>query len=113
VLPAAKSELCILQKPIDRLTAGLNRPPDMRKKIQTLTIKLKPKETEIYSITIGLNPAVAFVVVSTGVLEWAFATCVPAKAKNKNRVVPTHSPIAATNMFLTSLFIHIVQGSPR
>ena len=65
-------------------------------------------------MTMGLNPAVAFVVVaSAGVLECAFATCVPAKAKNRKSVVPTHSPIDATNIFLTSLFIHMVHGSPR
>ena len=63
-------------------------------------------------MTIGLKPAVAFVVVdSAGVFDWAFATWVPAKAKNRNMVVPTHSPIAATNMFFTSLFIHIVHGN--
>jgi hypothetical protein len=47
------------------LTAGLNKPPEIRKKIHTFTIKLNPNETEMYSMTIGLNPAVAFVVVDS------------------------------------------------
>jgi hypothetical protein len=85
----------------------------------------------IYSITIGLKPTVAFVVVdSAGVCEWAFATWVPANAKKRkliivrtqsrcaflqrtHSVVPTHSPTDATNIFLTSLFIHIVHGRPK
>lgn len=29
-------------------------------------------------------------------LDWMLATCVPAKAKNRNMVVPTNSPIVAT-----------------
>lgn len=67
------------------LTAGLNKPPDMRKKIHTLTMRLKPKETDMYNITMGLNPTVAFVVVdSLGVFDCALATCVPAKAKKRN-----------------------------
>lgn len=33
---------------------------------------------------------------SVAALDWILATCVPAKAKNKNIVVPTNSPIVAT-----------------
>lgn len=61
-------------------------------------------------------------------LDWMLATWVPAKAKKRNMVVPTNSPIVATksggvswvwggqgrggdSRFLTLLFIHCVQGS--
>lgn len=37
-------------------------PPEIRKKIHTLTIKLKPNEREMYINTIGLKPVFAFVV---------------------------------------------------
>lgn len=66
----------------------------MRKNIHTLTMRLKPKEIAMYNITIGLNPTVAFVVVdSLGVFDWAFATCVPANAKNKNLDIIRTDPL--------------------
>ena len=75
----------------------LNRPPEIRKKIQTFTIRLKPKATAIYNSTMGLKP-VAAPVVEFCELSWApiFATWVPAKAKKRNIVVPTNSPMVAT-----------------
>ena len=37
----------VVKSPDEELTAGLNRPPEMRKKIHTFTIKLKPNATEM------------------------------------------------------------------
>ena len=69
----------------------------MRKKIHTLVIKLKPNESAMYKSTIGLNPVSALVVVWLPLSSAPmFATCVPAKAKNRNMVVPMNSPIDAT-----------------
>ncbi len=34
----------------------MKRPPEMRKKIQTLTIKLNPNDKAMYNKTIGLKP---------------------------------------------------------
>ena len=75
-------------------TAGLNKPPLMRKNTQTLTARLKPNDRLMYSNTdaLALNgPVVGFAAAIK------FATCVPAKAKNKNRNVPTNSPRKATS----------------
>ena len=74
----------------------MNKPPDILKKIQTFTIKLKPKQTAMYKSTVGLKPVEAFVVVLSVVAAPALATCVPAKAKKRNMVVPTNSPTVAT-----------------
>lgn len=62
------------------------RPPLIRKKIQTLTIKLKPKDSEMYMSTCGLKPVSAFVVVLVSVAPM-LATCVPANAKKRNMVL--------------------------
>lgn len=43
----ARIGLIARQRSMANVTAGLNRPPLMRKKIQTLTIRLKPKTTEM------------------------------------------------------------------
>lgn len=81
-----------------KVTAGLNRPPLMRKKIQTLTIREKAKTRAIYWRTAGEKPVSAPVVVL--VSDWAeepmLATWVPEKAKKRNMVVPTNSPMKAT-----------------
>jgi hypothetical protein len=83
---------------IFHLTAGLNKPPLIRKNIQALTIKLKPKDRAIYKVVEGLNE------LSPGVL---FAVVVPAKAKNKNMNVPMNSPTRATkSKLLSTLFSH-------
>lgn len=47
---------------IKNVCDGTYSPPEIRKKIQTLTIKLKPNEREMYISTIGLKPVEAFVV---------------------------------------------------
>lgn len=38
------------------LIYALNKPPEMRKKIQTFTMSEKPKAMAMYSSTIGLKP---------------------------------------------------------
>lgn len=48
---------------IAKVTAGLNKPPEMRKKIQTLTMREKPKTREMYCRTWGEKPVSAPVVV--------------------------------------------------
>ena len=80
-----------------KVTAGLNNPPDMRKKIQTLTMSEKAKTRAMYCKTAGEKPVAAPVVVLASLpLEPTLATWVPAKAKKRNMVVPTNSPMKAT-----------------
>lgn len=68
-----------------KVTAGLNRPPEMRKKIQTLTMSEKPKTREMYCRTCGEKPPVeAPVVVLEAPEELMLATWVPEKAKKRN-----------------------------
>lgn len=81
---------------IAKVTAGLKRPPDMRKKIQTLTMRENPKTREMYCRTGGEKPVSAPVVVLEDPADLIFATCVPEKAKKRNMVVPTNSPTKAT-----------------
>jgi hypothetical protein len=38
------------------LTAGLNNPPLILKNTQALTIRLKPKQSEMYNNVAGLSP---------------------------------------------------------
>jgi hypothetical protein len=62
----------------------------MRKKIQTLTAREKPKASEMYRSAarfMGLSP------------RRLFATCVAAKAKKRKRKVPTNSPKQEMNMW--------------
>jgi hypothetical protein len=89
-------------------TAGLNNPPLMRKKIHALTMRLKPNDREIYSNVAGLNPVAAPVVELSAVCPAPIlATCVPPKAKKRNRVVPTNSAITATmSVILLAIFHH-------
>ena len=47
---------------IASVTAGLNNPPEIRKKTHTLTISEKPNDSAIYISTCGLKPFAAFVV---------------------------------------------------
>jgi hypothetical protein len=39
-----------------QLTAGLNKPPEIRKKTHTFTIREKPKTRAMYNKTSGLKP---------------------------------------------------------
>lgn len=71
-------------KSIAKVTAGLNNPPDMRKKIQTLTMREKPKTREMYWRTCGEKPVSAPVVVLDEPADWMLATWVPEKAKKRN-----------------------------
>ena len=85
-------------KAIPKDTAGLKRPPETRKKIHALTARLKPNAREIYSklevltaaTVVPFSPsAVAPVTDVVGML----ATLVAPRARSKNKVVPTYSPI--------------------
>lgn len=80
------------------VTAGLNKPPLMRKKIQTLTISENEKTSAMYCSTAGEKPVSAPVVVlePDAALVPIFATWVPENAKNRNIMVPTNSPMKAT-----------------
>lgn len=75
----------------EKLTAGLKAPPVTLTKAQTFTIRLKPKAKAMYS---RLLVEGSFAALAGAVL----ATCVPAKAKNKNKKVPTNSPIPKTRL---------------
>lgn len=55
--------LRVLVNIIAKVTAGLNNPPDIRKKIQTLTMSEKAKIKAMYCKTAGENPVSAPVVV--------------------------------------------------
>jgi hypothetical protein len=81
-----------------KLTAGLNNPPLMRKKIQALTARLNPNESDMYNSFDGSTPPVVepVVVLFAVFPEPIFATCVPPNAKKRKKVVPTNSPIIAT-----------------
>lgn len=79
------------------VTAGLNSPPEMRKKIHTLTMSEKAKTSAMYCRTAGEKPVSAPVVVLESLPEDPIlATWVPANAKKRNMVVPTNSPMKAT-----------------
>jgi hypothetical protein len=80
------------------LTAGLNSPPLIRKKIQALTMRLNPKDREMYNNFDGSTPPVFEPVVVLLAVDPSpmLATCVPPSAKKRNSVVPTNSPIIAT-----------------
>lgn len=66
------------------LTAGLKSPPLTRKKTHTFTARLKPNIKEIYSSRCKSGPV--------DVMVASLAICVPAKAKKRNKKVPTNSP---------------------
>lgn len=96
---------------IAKVTAGLNRPPDIRKNTQTLTMRLKLNTRAMYKRTLGEKPVASPVVVLDSELPAPMlATWVPAKAKNRNMVVPTNSPTKATKWFFALEPIHINHG---
>jgi hypothetical protein len=75
---------------IKSLTAGLNKPPLIRKNTHAFTASEKPKHSAMYCSCCGLLPASATVAPpDDGML---LATCVPDKAKYKKSTVPTNSP---------------------
>jgi len=75
----------------------------MRKKTQAFTAREKPNARLMYNSTEVLG---AFGTVVPPLAVAAFATCVAEKAKNKNRNVPTNSPIMAINRLRTRLGSH-------
>lgn len=74
----------------------------MRKKIQTLTMRENPKIRAMYRRTETSKPVAPpeVVLAVAGLLllaeELMLATWVPLKAKKRNMVVPTNSPMVAT-----------------
>lgn len=56
------------------LTAGLNKPPLIRKNTQTFTMSEKPKDSAMYNSTSGLKPVSWPVVVLSAVREPTLAT---------------------------------------
>lgn len=82
-------------------TAGLNKPPLMRKKTQTVTASENPKAREMY-----INDARSMFELPL-IFRTLFATWVPAKAKNRKRNVPTSSPRNAISRW------RILSGSLR
>ena len=82
---------------IPTVTAGLNKPPLMRKNTHALAAREKPKLSDMYKSWEGFFCCtVVITVLPVLVFEEMLATCVPAKAKNKNAIVPTNSPSMAT-----------------
>jgi hypothetical protein len=71
-----------------RVTAGLKRPPLMRKKTQALTARLKPKASEMYKS----SPIVGMAPKPQSLQPWS-ATLAAAKAKKRNMKVPRNSPM--------------------
>jgi hypothetical protein len=53
------------------VTAGLNKPPLIRKKTQTLTMRLNEKTSAIYKRTLGEKPVASPVVVLDSLLDAA------------------------------------------
>jgi hypothetical protein len=73
----------------------------MRKKIHTLTASEKPNASAMYKSTpMFMEP----------VPRRLLATCVAAKAKNRNRKVPTNSPRHEMNRWRTRLGSHPKPG---
>ena len=101
------------------LTAGLKSPPLILKKTQALTARENPKLKLIYSSCAGFFCAtVVTIVVPVFVFDEILATCVPANAKKRKKIVPANSPIAATmcpravgGAFRRILFAHVTCGS--
>lgn len=81
-------------KTVPNVTAGLNKPPLIRKNTQALTTREKPKASEMKRSLWRSGPE------ELPVPE-EFATWVPKKAKKRKRKVPTNSPLTATNSRFT------------
>jgi hypothetical protein len=80
-----------------KLTAGLKSPPLIRKNTHAFTARENPKARLIYSNCAGFFCCVSVMtVVPVLVFDATLATCVPAKAKNRNEMVPQSSPKTAT-----------------
>jgi hypothetical protein len=97
-------------------TAGLNNPPLILKKYPGIDGKRKTKaRTDIQRLGRILLYYSRNDRVPVLVFEEMFATCVPAKAKNRKSIVPANSPMAATmwplalgGAFSRSLLAHVL-----
>jgi hypothetical protein len=72
------------------VTAGLKRPPLIRKNTHALTAREKPKERAMYWSCCGLAPVSSTVRPADDRI--ILAVWQPDSAKNRNRTVPTYSP---------------------
>jgi hypothetical protein len=77
-------------KAIPKVTAGLNRPPDTRKNTHALTARLNPKPNAMYVSALALGTWVNPPLESSPPADDALATWVAAKAKKRNKKVPTN-----------------------
>jgi hypothetical protein len=74
-------------------TAGLNSPPETRKKIHTLIVRASPKAT---AINIKFDESTKAVSLEKGIVAFGrLAMFVAPKAMKRNIVVPTYSPTYA------------------
>lgn len=94
---------------IPRVTAGLNKPPLMRKKTHALTASDMPNTKAMYMILLGLALKSTALAPSAGAV---FTTLVPPNANRRNMKVPTNSPTHATIWPLT-LFGRTSRNSRR
>ena len=83
-------------------TAGLNNPPDTRKKIQTFTKRENPK-------AVAMNNKVAVSVKPAEFTLGRLAMLVAPKAMKRNMVVPTYSPTYSTKLFSEILNIKFAE----
>jgi hypothetical protein len=93
-----------------KLTAGLNKPPLIRKKTHTVTARENPKAKEMYRSTSSCGQLLPFAVdeelvfavdEESAIAVGELAICVPEKAKNRKRKVPTNSPIMSITLYRT------------
>jgi hypothetical protein len=75
---------------IPNVTAGLNRPPLIRKNTHALTAREKPNERAMYWSCCGLAPVSSTVKPADDRI--IFAVWQPESAKKRKRTVPTYSP---------------------
>ena len=85
------------------LTAGLNKPPLILKNAHTFTARLKPKANEMYSKFEEFGNCDSEAPSVGGAA--ALATCVAAKAMNRNMNVPANSPRKAMSSLRTAFGI--------
>ena len=100
------------------LTAGLKRPPLIRKNTQALTAKENPKaramkaSAEVFGVC-EMPPLPPFAVLLAAFEVAAFATCVAEKAKKRKRKVPQNSPAMAMKWLRTLFGSHSKPGIRR
>jgi hypothetical protein len=79
-----------------KVTAGLNNPPEMRKKTQAVTAREKPNERAMYCSCCALEPSSA--TVRPAEEGTVLATWAPLRARRRKRDLPTNSPVVAWAM---------------